>query len=280
MKSIFKILTIASVILFTYSCKKETQNPAQTVSETDTDTLSNLTKIGETYIIGAKAKAVIYAKNLFETGYNDIYVGLYDSTDGSKLTDGHLTIMPMMDMGTMVHSSPVENPTSAIATNGYYKAAVVFSMPGNATEWSLNLSFHNHKNNLEGEGSLGVAVVASSPAKFISTILPLDSNVSVLISLIKPSAPVVGLNDFEIVLHKKSTMMDFPAIDNYRVEIEPEMPSMGHGSPDNVNPVLTSNGHYLGKVNFTMSGLWKINLKLYKDTTLLSDNQSFEITLK
>jgi len=43
------------------------------------------------------------------------------------------------------------------------------------------------------------------------------------------------------------------------------MPSMGHGSPNNVNPVLTKNGHYKGKVNFTMTGDWRINLELNKD---------------
>ena len=87
------------------------------------------------------------------------------------------------------------------------------------------------------------------------------------------------MNDFEIVLHKKVSMMDFPAIENYTIEIVPEMPSMGHGSPNNVNPIHLANGHYIGKVNFTMTGLWKIKLKLYKNGTLISDDQFFEITL-
>ncbi|MNR44863.1 hypothetical protein D3C85_1636520 [compost metagenome] len=44
----------------------------------------------------------------------------------------------------------------------------------------------------------------------------------------------------------------------------PEMPSMGHGSPNNVEPVITKNGIYKGKVNFTMTGDWKINFVLAK----------------
>jgi len=273
------MLALAGVIAFTFSCKKNNTAPDEETGPTVNPT-ANLVQIGETYIIGAKAKAVIYSTKPFETGYNDIYVALYDSVDGSKLSNGHFDILPMMDMGMMQHSCPVENTEDTTTTNGYFKSAVVFIMPGNATQWSLNLNFHNHKNNLEGTGILGVNVNSSSPNKLVSTVLPLDSNSSVFISLVGLSNPQVGINDFEITLHKKSNMMSFPAIDNYSVEIVPEMPSMGHGSPNNVNPILTSNGHYVGKVNFTMTGLWRVNLKLYKNGTLISSDQYFETTLQ
>jgi hypothetical protein len=279
MKSIFKMLALVSIIAFTFSCKKNNTTPDEETGPT-TNPTANLIQIGETYIIGAKAKAVIYSTKPFETGYNEIYVALYDSVDGSRLSNGHFDMMPMMDMGTMQHSCPVENTQDTTTTNGYFKTAVIFSMPGTASQWSLNLSFHNHKNGLDGIGALGVNVISSSPARFKSTIISLDSNSSVFISLVGLSNPQVGINDFEITLHKKATMMSFPAINNYSVEIVPEMPSMGHGSPNNVNPILTSNGHYVGKVNFTMTGLWRINLNIYKNGTLISSNQYFETTLQ
>lgn len=270
MKTIYKILLLA--LIFTYSCKKDTVTPEEIV------TPENLIKIGETYIIGAKTKALIYSAKPFETGYNTFFVALYDSVDGSKLSDGHFDVLPMMNMGMMQHRSPVEE-SEYIAETGFFKVAVVFSMPGNSTQWFLNLNFHNHKNDLEGKGMIGIDVIDSSPAKFLSTVMPLDSNASVLISLIQPVKAQVGINDFEIVIHKKNTMMEFPPINDYSVEIVPEMPSMGHGSPNNANPVLTSNGHYLGKVNFTMTGLWRINLKFYKNGILISSDKYFEITL-
>ncbi len=161
---------------------------------------------------------------------------------------------------------------------GYFKSAVVFSMPGTAMEWSLNLNFHNHKNNLEGIGTIGVNVIASTPEKFKSTIAVADSNAKVYISLIAGETPQVGINNFEIVLHTKTSMMNFPAIENYTIEIEPVMLSMGHGSPNNVNPVHVGSGHYQGKVNFTMTGLWNVNLKLYKNGVLISSDQFFELT--
>lgn len=278
MKTIFNLLAIAGILVLTFSCKKNTTSPEEVtpiVNQTN-----DLTKIGETYIMGAKAKAIIYSTKPFETGYNIVYVALYDSVDGSILSNGHFDVMPLMSSGSMQHGCPVENTEDTVTTNGYFKAAVIFSMAGNSTEWSLNLHFHNHKNNLEGIGTIGVNVIAGSPVKFLSTVIPLDSNAAVFISLITPAAPQVGINDFEIVLHKRTSMMDFPSINNYSIEIDPIMLSMGHSSPNNVNPVLTSNGHYAGKVNFTMTGLWRINLKLYKNGALISSDQYFDTTLQ
>jgi hypothetical protein len=73
-------------------------------------------------------------------------------------------------------------------------------------------------------------------------------------------------------------MMNFPADNTYTIEITPEMPSMGHGSPNNVNPVNTGNGHYKGKVNFTMTGEWKVNVLVKKDGNAVSKNAYFNIT--
>jgi len=279
MKSIFKTLALAGIIAIAISCKKNNTTPDEEAGPTKNPT-TNLIQIGETYIMGAKAKAIIYSNKPFETGYNTVYVALYDSVDGSRLSNGHFDMMPLMNSGTMQHSCPAENTEDTITTNGYFKTAVIFSMAGNSSQWSLDLHFHNHKNNLEGIGTIGVNVIASSPVKFLSTVIPLDSNASIFISLITPTAPQVGINDFEIVLHKRTSMMDFPSINNYTIEIDPIMLSMGHSSPNNVNPVLTFNGHYVGKVNFTMTGLWRINLKLYKNGALISNDQYFETTLQ
>jgi len=279
MKIFYKALLFAAITLIAVSCKKNKQIEPEEVTEV-TNPTTNLTKIGETYINGAKAKAVVYATKAFETGYNEIYVSLFDSIDGSPLNSGHFDISPIMNMGTMSHGCPVENTEDTLASNGYFKSAVIFSMPGTSSEWSLNLSFHNHKNGLVGSGKIGVDVASSSPVKFKSTVVALDSNKKVFISLVQPKNPQVGINNFEITLHQKSSSMSYPAINNYSVEIIPEMPSMGHGSPNNVNPVNVGNGHYVGKVNFTMTGLWRVKLNIYKNGVLISNDQYFEMTLQ
>ncbi len=278
MKTVKYMVLLSIIIAFTSSCKKN--NPVDDSEQPEKPIVENPnTKLGETYILGAKAKAIVYSKKSLITGYNEILVAFYDSINGSPLSSGKLTVTPIMDMGTMTHSAPVENSDAQADENGYFKSNVVFTMPGTASEWSLKLHFINNKNGLQGNGSIGVSVAASSPSKLINTTLSADSSRKIFISLLQPAAPEVGINNFEITVHQKSTMMDFPAVSDYTFEIEPEMPSMGHGSPNNVNPVYTGNGHYVGKVNYTMTGLWYIRLKIYKNGTLISNDQYFEMTL-
>lgn len=274
------MLAFASVLLIVTACKKQAtkvEDPAKT-EENNVDK-QNLVKIGETYIPGASARAVVFGTKLPETGFNDIFVALYDSSDGSSLSRGHFDVTPVMDMGSMIHTSPVENTEDTVTTNGYFKTGVVFSMPGSSAQWKLNMYFHNHKNDKSGIGSLSLEVKASDPIRFKSTTVVADSNANLYLSLVSPVKAVVGVNDFEIVLHKKVNGMTYVPVDNYTIEIEPTMPSMGHGSPNNVNPVLLSEGHYKGKVNFTMSGLWRIKIRLFKQGNLVSEDQFFEITI-
>ena len=45
-----------------------------------------------------------------------------------------------------------------------------------------------------------------------------------------------------------------------KVQIEPDLPSMGHGSPGNEQPQLVSENLYRGLVNFTMAGPWLVHV--------------------
>jgi hypothetical protein len=87
----------------------------------------------------------------------------------------------------------------------------------------------------------------------------------------------VGNNPFEVTVHRMESMMSFPAATDLAIEIIPEMPSMGHGSPNNVNPVHIANGHYLGSVNFTMTGEWRINLIIKKGDRTITKKAWFDI---
>ena len=65
------------------------------------------------------------------------------------------------------------------------------------------------------------------------------------------------------------------------VEIDPEMPAMNHGSPNNVNPVHIGNGHYKGVANFTMTGWWRINLVIKDgEGNVLTDDSYLDITFQ
>lgn len=267
------------VALFLQSCKKEETNTNQNPSNTNTPTTpEGLVKIGETYILGARTKAYIYATKAPFVGYNTFYAAMYDSVDGTQITDGHFNLSAEMDMGMMKHNCPVEPNEDINSTTKLFSTSLVLIMPG-TMGWKLNIDFHNHKNDLEGIGSLPIQVAEASPKRMVSTLLPLDDSAKVFVSFVLPTKAKVGLNDAEFTIHEIASNTSFPAITDYTIEMIPTMPSMGHGSPNNVNPVHTSNGHYTGKLNFTMSGLWEIQLKLYKNGVLLTDKLVFEITI-
>lgn len=271
------LLICAAIMLSIVACKKdESTNPSQNnTTPQDSGILSSYIKLGETYIIGAQAKAVVYAETQVTTGYTKLHVAMYDSTTNSRLDDGHLHIIPIMDMGMMQHSTPVENEVLSKPTNKIWSPNVIFTMSGT---WKLGIEFHNHLIDEEGEGEMSVTVTAPTSPNVKTISLPSDDSSTVVVTLIQPTSPKIGLNNFEISIHKMVDMMTFSAVNNYTVEIEPTMPSMGHGSPNNINPVFTSNGHYKGQVNFTMSGLWRVKLTLKKDGNVLDNSNSFDIT--
>lgn len=272
------MMMVIAAALTLSSCKKEDiATPISNPTTADSIIPSSFIKIGETYVIGAAAKAVIYAEANLSVGYQKLYTALYDSVTNKRLTNGHFELTPIMDMGSMIHSAPIENIEGDTMPNKQlWQAATVFTMGGN---WKLNIQFHNHTNNLEGEGEAMVSVSTPTNSVMKSFIVAADDSAKVFVSLIKPTAAKIGLNDFEIAIHKKASMMSFPAVENYTVEINPIMPSMGHGSPNNVNPTHTGNGHYMGKVNFTMTGLWRVNLIIKKDGVIIDNSQYFDITL-
>ncbi len=277
MKHVFKFIFILSISVLIISCENNNE-------ENLVDPLNGLTKLKEGYASGASAKVEIWGKKNFFAGYNNLVVVLYDSLNlKEKITDAHIHFMPLMTMGTgamaMQHACPVENPDET-AINDVFPGAVAFVMPTTADgTWKLGVAVHNHKYDKEGEANFDISVdnPATSVLSVFTALAP-DNNKLVL-SILEPSKPKVGINDIEFTLHRKASMMDWPADDSYTIEITPEMPSMGHGSPNNVNPVSSGNGHYKGKVNFTMTGEWKINVLVKKGGNTISKDLYFNITL-
>ena len=235
----------------------------------------HLMKIADVTVDSAETIVSLYAEDSLQVGYNRVYISLKSTDDGHEVDDAHLMLMPMMDMTDMgmMHSSPYEMPSEELI-DGYFHGAVVFTMPSyDEGHWTLTVDFHNHHNDKEGTAVFDLWINNSSDVKTFTA--GTDKYIMTLIDL---KEPVVGLNDFEIGLYKKQTMMSFPPVTNATVVIEPTMPSMGHGSSNNVNPVHTSNGHYLGKVNFTMTGDWQVAIEAtINDTVLLSTNYDLTV---
>ena len=86
------------------------------------------------------------------------------------------------------------------------------------------------------------------------------------LSLVNPTDWKTGTNEIRAYVSKKSTPITTPyalAAETFTVDIDPRMPDMGnHTSPNNTPLVKQEDGSYQGTINLTMTGLWRIHLKV------------------
>ncbi len=248
-----KIILTALVGAFALvSCKKEEVEPVVT---TDPVVAPSLVEIASATTSNNETVTLYGYSATIEAGYTKIFAKVTDA-GGTAMESATVTYSPMMDMGTMVHSAPIEQPVFN-ATEGKYEGAVVFIMSSMAGTWTLDVS-------VNGNPASFTLNVAEPATQMVGVYTGSDSEPYV-VSLVRPVSWHVGLNNFEIAIHHKASMMSFPADDDFTIEFEPEMVSMQHGSPNNVSPVLTSNGHYAGVVNYTMTGDWRLHFRLLKN---------------
>lgn len=272
-KFLIYILFIFSLTVAFSSCKKDENNTPDPIPY---DPTAGLTKLSEAYALGAATKVEVWAESGYVTGYNDLYLLLKDSISGAAVQDAEITLLPMMDMGTMMHSAPCEHPASHHSHDGKFHCSVVFLMSSMGGTWTLGATVHNHSNGKTGAASIAVNVAEASVSKLKSFISAVGGE-TLFVSLIEPKNPVVGMNDLEIVVHKRMNMgMEFPADSSLTIEISPLMVSMGHGSPNNVNPAHSGMGHYRGQVNYTMSGEWNINFTFRSGGAIANNTLYFE----
>ncbi len=258
MERIWKFLPVAILWAIVITGCKQGTDPGPT------DPFADMTRIYSGALDNGAIKIDFYTEEEPFVGYNRVYLHVYDSISG-QIPDGwQFELMPLMtmqtDMGTMTHACPVEQPVFDEATNSY-KGAIVFIMPTMSSgSWQLNLSYAGDS----GQGTISFApvVVEKDLPALVSFVAENDSTSKYFLALVEPHQPQVGSNPFEIALYTKESMMSFPPVTGYQFTMSPEMPSMGHGSPDNVNPVDSGQGHYKGQVNFTMTGLWRVHLQI------------------
>lgn len=241
------------------------------------DPLAGLTKVAEGYASGAATKVELYANTqALYSGYTPFKVRLLDSLTGNVVERASIQLAPLMDMGMMRHACPYENPTSTTADNQLFPCAVTFIMSSMGGSWTLGIAVQNLTNNKQG--TLVVPLTIAEPTRArIKSFTAAHNGQKYFVSLVSPIAPKVGINDLEFAVYKKVSGMSFPADSSLRIVNTPEMPTMGHGSPNNIDPAHIENGHYKGKVNFTMTGLWKLNLDIYSGAAVADTTQYLEI---
>lgn len=276
-----KILTWALVLPLTASvmlssCKKDDDDIPTTPTPVN-NPVKGKTLIGKATSDSAEIDIRVYADEALFVGYNKIYVMLYEKGSDKQIMKAEVSYDPMMSMsGGMNHSCPIENPDMTAPKDGLFEGAIVFVMPTTAMDgWTLGIRVHNLVNSKEGSAEMSVTVIEPTDARMYSFVSPVDSK-KIFISMLEPAKPEVGMNDFVVTAHFKESAMNWPALEDLHIEFEPYMPTMGHGSPNNVNPVHMKDGHYQGVANFTMSGLWQLFMTI-KDNqdVVLDDANSF-----
>ena len=247
MKKIFTGVLLSALMVT--SCKKEEVQPTTENNSGGTPTPAVQIEIASA-TTAANETVTLYADNAsLTTGYTNLYVKVVDST-GTEITNATVDFAPLMIMSTMSHACPIEQPVYN-STIGKYKGALVFIMMGT---WALDV-------NVNGNPATFSLNVTNAPTRVVASYVGSDS-ATYFVSLLRPVTWEVGMNDIEILVHKKASMMSFPAVNDFTMVMTPEMVSMGHGSPNNIDPVFVGNGHYNGDINYTMTGDWRIHLQL------------------
>ncbi len=241
---------LMSTLVFT-SCKKEEVTPVVTTTEPVTVALVEIASTTN----GSNQTVKLFSESgNLTTGYTNFYVSVTDDS-GNSIESASVEFAPLMTMTSMAHACPIEQPTFN-ATLGKYKGAVVFIMSSMGGDWTLDVS-------VDGTPVTFNLTVAESNTKVVGMYTGSDGT-SYVISLLRPTSWQVGMNDLEVLIHKRASMMNFPADNDFTIDMDPEMMSMGHGSPNNISPVSIGNGHYSGHVNFTMTGDWRMHMILSK----------------
>ncbi len=218
----------------------------------------------------------LFAPDSLYAGYQSLTAELRDTDTDELRDDLELSVVPLMTMPSMTHSAPIE-PSAGPDAEGRYPFQVVFIMAANdMSYWELKVTLRDPQAGQSQTVMVPIEVGSPEEAR-VRNLVTADDSSKLFLSLVAPTQPEVGLNTFTLAVHGRASMMDYPAVEDLSFEIEPTMPSMGHGSPNNEHPVHTEDGHYVGQVNFTMDGWWQVHVRVLRGDQLIGETD-FNIT--
>jgi copper chaperone NosL len=200
-------------------------------------------------------------------GFSPVSIAL-TGPDGQPVADAQVTLTPYMDMvDGRHHGSGVQGP--AQTAPGVYDGALIFPMPSGPDlgNWLVTATFTDTVAGASGSVPFPLEVAASKlHGSFVG-----PEEMKIFVSVVEPLEPRVGRQPFEVYVMQKRGMFEWRTLDDLTLEITPWMPSMDHGSPGNENPVAQGDGHYLGQVNFSMSGPWTVTVVVKDGDAVLGE---------
>ncbi len=249
-KTFISILLVPFALILTIACS-ELNDDSSLVSDPGLFKLGEFTDNGLTVIA--------YSESPLSVGYNEIYLEAHENS--VRFDQPHFLFHTMMHMEHHSHTSPFGEPGHIRDKDlDLYKAWAIFTMPGGmAGNWELQITVHDRDHSgFESKGTIEIEVDDSNRVKNFMT----EDEERFVLTLIGPSDPEIGLNDLFVGLHKRESMMKYAPVLNADMDFEPWMPSMDHGSSNNVSPVHEENGFYKGQVNFNMTGDWELRFEI------------------
>jgi hypothetical protein len=257
----------------------ETENPSAHSNEEHHNWPRNSVVKSESY--SKRINAELLSDDSIHEGYDSLAVVFRDAVSGAIFTYAQTWWFPLSDMGEgMSHSAPVDLYGVDADEDSLFRCGVDFIMSG---QWILRLRIRDNRYPAIDMFNDSVdfhfrALPVSTPYR-LRWIGP-DGFKRVAV-LILPEKPVIGVNDLELFVSSRVTGFDWPPDSLWTVTFTTTMLSMGHGSSGNVNPAHAGGAHYRGKVNFTMSGDWRLTFKFQRtDSSFITGDTSLYLDLK
>lgn len=242
-------LTAFALLIFTLSSCDVT-NSSDPEPELDLVTIGSVTSDG--YTISLESESTL------ETGANQLYWKV--ERDGDLVTPESITITPMMDMGSIMHSTPYQQPEVAPEDSRYFSNMAVFIMAsGSMGSWSIGFEI-----TLPNQEILTGGIPVEVENSWRLTSVRDDNDKIYFITWLHPRQPVTGNNTLGFMVHTRESMMNFPPVENAELEIYPYM-DMGGGSGHSTeftSPEAEGSGYYEGSINYSMSGTWTTSVTL------------------
>ncbi|MBS1562606.1 MAG: FixH family protein [Bacteroidetes bacterium] len=246
-----KTLALLLALIVMSACTSTTE-PAQQTTPSDYLLLGTATE-GATNV-------ELYAKRQLVVGYNELYIKVIDASTKQVVTNAHVDVDCAMDMDSLHHRAPVEQCGCHEPTvDNMWKVGTVLHMQGSKEAWTVRLNVHNHVRDEEISVSIPVSVAPSSNVATFTS-----GTHEFIVCFVPPPQPVIGMNAVNFIVYSTSDHTVYTSRDDMSISIAPHMPSMGHGSPGNVQPVSTGVGHYSASVNLIMKGAWVIGTTVTK----------------
>lgn len=199
-------------------------------------------------------------------GYNQIYLRLTDK-NGNYIEEADMEWKPMMTMNMENmehhHSSPFSEIKKTENKQTLFEGYIVFTMPSGENDfWNLEFDLSVGQKNISFEEEINVISTESNYNKVYTSKMG-ENNTNYILALVDPMNPEIGTNDIVVVLFESIEDDTFLIVDDFQIKVDPRMPGMdNHSAPGNEDMTQREDGLYQGKVGFSMSGYWKINLIL------------------